>query len=402
MTLNFYKKICPHCQPIVAHPWHLTERLENLLFSLDRFLKPPLDFSGAAAWLPPFFHGLFQAMLALRILRVQPVRAADRSIFSRTLALAAAARQRQAKIEALKLWRWSTNLGRLKTNRRVIFFEGLPTLLVGQLAANVDDKLAFKELLRARRRPLAEGRGFSRLASALAYSRAIGWPLVVKPRLGSLSRHVTVNIRSEPELKEAIRVAKLISPEFIVEKFIPGQVFRLTLVGYKLTAVCQREPANVVGDGRQSISQLIELKNTHQWRGDQNERNKTLHKISTAGLSPDLLRCVPAAGEKVYLHKKVILAAGADIHDCTTLVHPANRRLFEELAKACRLPVIGFDFICPDIRRPYFSQRCAVIEANSSPLFDMHHYPVTGAAQDVAGRVMDYVLANLVSREKMG
>ena len=50
----------------------------------------------------------------------------------------------------------------------------------------------------------------------------------------------------------------------------------------------------------------------------------------------------------------------------------------------------GFDFICEDISKPYFEQECAIIEANSCPSIDMHHYPVSGKVRNVAGRLLDY------------
>ena len=67
-------------------------------------------------------------------------------------------------------------------------------------------------------------------------------------------------------------------------------------------------------------------------------------------------------------------------------------RFFENISRLCGAPLVGLDFICQDISAPYHRQECAVLEANSLPYIDMHHYPVTGQPRNVAEMVMDYVL----------
>ncbi|MEK7104893.1 MAG: hypothetical protein AAB868_02535, partial [Patescibacteria group bacterium] len=95
------------------------------------------------------------------------------------------------------------------------------------------------------------------------------------------------------------------------------------------------------------------------------------------------------------LHSKIILKGGADIHDKTGEIHPDNIALFQKISRFCGAPLVGLDFICQDISRPHHRQECAVLEANSLPYIDMHHYPVTGQPRDIAGLVMDYVLGEI-------
>jgi cyanophycin synthetase len=59
----------------------------------------------------------------------------------------------------------------------------------------------------------------------------------------------------------------------------------------------------------------------------------------------------------------------------------------------CQAPLIGIDFISPDISRPYREQKCAILEVNSLPYIDMHHYPVSGKERNVAGQVLDYFMS---------
>ena len=161
-----------------------------------------------------------------------------------------------------------------------------------------------------------------------------------------------------------------------------------------------REAPNVTGDGAHTVAERIEIKNEHSWRGEAHQKNFTLHKIvadesaqvflAKRGLT---VESVLPKGTKVYLRDKIILKSGADIHDKTDEVHPDNIALFEKVSRLCESPLIGLDFICQDISRPHHQQECAVLEANSLPYIDMHHYPVTGKPRNVAGLIMDYVLS---------
>ena len=103
------------------------------------------------------------------------------------------------------------------------------------------------------------------------------------------------------------------------------------------------------------------------------------------------LKSVLPKNKKVYLHDKVVLACGADIHDRTDDVHPDNKQLFLRLSQILGTPIVGIDFICRDVSKPYSEQQCAIIEANSLPYIDMHHFPVSGKPRDVAGRIVDNV-----------
>ena len=221
---------------------------------------------------------------------------------------------------------------------------------------------------------------------------------MVKPKLGSLSKHITCNIQNEADLKKAIHIAQIINPEFIVEKFIEGDVHRVTLVDHKMAGCCLREAPNVIGDGMHTITELIGIKTSIRGAGKlirkilpciKSAQTKTQSLfLAKQGLA---LETVLPPGTKAYLHSKIILKGGADIHDKTDEIHPDNIALFQKISRLCDTPLVGLDFICQDISPAHHQQKCAVLEANSLPYIDMHHYPVTGQPRNVAGLIMDYV-----------
>jgi len=402
------RKICRHCDPIISHPWHFSERAGNFLFPLKRFLTPARQrlenkFPKLISSLHRIIlYNLFRAFLIVRILKEADIADNDETVSNRTLVVAREAAKRGFPVKSFKfLGGGGTNFFSIKIKNKKIFFEVLPTEEIAKIAKiDFDDKYEFKLILQAANFPCAEGERFSKIKPALAYAEKLGFPLVVKPNNSSLSKHIACDIQNEADLKKAICVAQIINPYFIVEKFIKGDTHRVTLVNHEMAGCCMREASNVTGDGAHTIAELIEIKNKHPRRGEAYQKNFTLHKIAADENAQFFLakqgltfESVLPKWNRVYLRDKIILKCGADIHDKTDEVHPDNIALFQKVSRLCEAPLVGLDFICQDISQPYHQQECAVLEANSLPYIDMHHYPVTGKPRNVAGLIMDYVLS---------
>ena len=54
----------------------------------------------------------------------------------------------------------------------------------------------------------------------------------------------------------------------LVEKFLPGDDYRLLVVGDRLVAAARREPPLVIGDGLQTVRELVDAVNMDPRRGD--------------------------------------------------------------------------------------------------------------------------------------
>ena len=400
------RKICRHCDPIISHPWHFSERAGSFLFPLKRFLTPARQrlenkFPKLISSLHRIvLYNLFRAFLIVRILKEADIADNDETVSNRTLVVAREAAKRGIVVKSFKfLGKETTNFFSIKIKNKKIFFEVLPTEEIAKITKiDFDDKYEFKLILQSANLPRAEGERFSKIKPALAYAKKLAFPLVVKPNNSSLSKHITCDIQNEADLKKTIRIAQIINPYFIVEKFIKGDTHRITLVNHEMAGCCMREAPNVTGDGIHTMAELIEIKNRHPWRGEAHQKNFTLHKIAADENARSFLakrgltiETVLPEGSKAYLRDKIILKCGADIHDKTDEVHPDNTALFQKVSRLCEAPLIGLDFICQDISRPYHQQECAILEANSLPYIDMHHYPVTGKSRNVAGLIMDYV-----------
>ncbi|HEX5720562.1 MAG TPA: acetate--CoA ligase family protein, partial [Thermoanaerobaculia bacterium] len=107
---------------------------------------------------------------------------------------------------------------------------------------------------------------------AVEAAEELGFPVVVKPLDGNHGRGVSINLTSEEQVRAAFDEAYERSSVVIVESFLEGHDYRILVVNGKVLAVSQRVPGHVVGDGVQTIGQLIESVNTDPRRGVGHEK----------------------------------------------------------------------------------------------------------------------------------
>lgn len=318
----------------------------------------------------------------------------DPSLPNRSMVAVRAARARGLEVRNLMLFGVRpTSHFAFDTPSGTHYFDTLPIPWHAGAYIPYDDKWEFKRFLAHAGFSVPRGVVVDGYGSALRFAQEIGFPVVVKPRAGSLTKHTSVNVKTVEALREAVRIARVVSRELVVEEFIPGHVYRVTLVGVQVAAACLREAPNVTGDGVRTLRELVALKNADPRRKDFSNRNSTLHTI-VPHQSCDLNH-VPGHGEKVYLHEKVLMGAGGDVHDVTDVMHPDNRALCERLALAAGAPVLGIDLITRDIAVSHQDERLAILEANTMPYIDMHHYPVTGTPRNVAGMLLEAYLKSV-------
>ena len=151
-----------------------------------------------------------------------------------------------------------------------------------------------------------------------------------------------------------------------------------------------------------TIKKLIDEKNSHPWRGNPEQLDCTLHKVEINDHLKNILanqhvqlNTKLKKGMKIYLSVKMNNGNGADVTNATAAIHPENEKLFLKIHKLLNLPLSGLDFICQDVSIPWQSQKFAIIENNSLPYIDAHHYPSIGDPINAASKIWDCVLSSL-------
>jgi len=256
------------------------------------------------------------------------------------------------------------------------------------------DKELTNTILRTHGIPVPEGKVVTTVEEAIIQSEKLGLPVVVKPYNGNQGKGVSLNLSSKSEISKAFEIAKQYNDKILIEKFIDGRHYRIAMVGNKMIAASERIAAHIIGNGMNTIKELIDMENSNPLRGEGHQKPLTKIKIDDVMLllidkAKMDLNSIPQAGEIVYLRENDNLSTGGIAIDVTDDVHPHNIRLAIKVAQIIGLDVAGIDITTNDISKPIMENGGAIIEVNACPGIRMHHYPFKGQSRNVAKAIVD-------------
>ncbi len=221
-------------------------------------------------------------------------------------------------------------------------------------------------------------------------------PIVVKPTTTNFGIGITMFEKgaSAAALRRAIELAFDHSPTVLVEEFVPGREYRFLVLGGETVAVCNRLPANVLGDGSSTIKELIEKKNSDPFRG---EGHRTpLEKITLGTIEQKYLQKENLhphsrleAGRQLFLRGNSNVSTGGDSIDCSDAILPQYKRLAERAAVAVNAKICGVDMIISDIQEAPQKNNHAFLELNFNPVLYIHQYPYQGTPRPVTEQLLD-------------
>ncbi len=225
---------------------------------------------------------------------------------------------------------------------------------------------------------------------AVRAAHRIGFPVVTKPYNGNHGRGISIRLMTDEEVAQGFAAAREHSRSVIVETFLEGDDHRLLVVNGELVAATRRTPGHVVGDGRNTVAQLIDIVNQDPRRGVGHEKVLTPAGNSTRRRKKCSRRPAcrpipfPGPGQVVYLRSTANLSTGGTATDVTDVIHPDNREMAERAVRAIGLDVGGVDFLSKNITESYRTIGGGICEVNAAPGFRMHVAPSEGTPRDVA------------------
>ncbi|HEY5701584.1 MAG TPA: N-acetylglutaminylglutamine synthetase, partial [Gammaproteobacteria bacterium] len=171
--------------------------------------------------------------------------------------------------------------------------------------------------------------------------------IVVKPARGEQGAGVSVDLRTIKDMKAAIAAATGHDSTVILEKCVAGEDLRIVVIGFEMVAAAVRRPPQVVGDGRHSVSDLIEKQSRRRQAATGGESvipldEETRRCVRDTGFAFD---DVPDPGVVLTVRKTANLHTGGTIHDVTDRLHPALASAAVRAARALDIPVVGLDFL---------------------------------------------------------
>ena len=222
-------------------------------------------------------------------------------------------------------------LGYGAAQRRVWSTETDKTSAIGFGIA--EDKDLSKQLLKACGVPVPEWELVKSADDAWEEADYMGLPVTVKPYNSNKGEGVSVNLTSEAEVRAAYDEARKLTRYVMVERFVPGHVHRLLVVGGKVVAASRGEYPNGQHDPRDKVVTV----------------------------------------------------------DCTDDVHPEVAYMAALSAKVVGLDIAGVDLVCQDISKPLEAQGGAILEVNGGPGLLMHLKPSVGVVRPVGQAIVEHL-----------
>ena len=307
----------------------------------------------------------------------------------------------EAKKRGIKMYEFKMGLLRdifvAEYKDRTITFDGLPRPGIEESASLewMDNKGTMKKKFLKEGLPVAKGGVAWNRWQALKIFNKITKPVITKPNLGSRSRHTTIHINTKEGLITGFRKAEKLSPLIIIEEELTGALFRGTLVGGKLVGIVRRDQPSVTGDGVRTLRELWEEENKRPERMGPIFHKIIIDKEAEIELARQNIKMedVPPKGQVITFSQKTSRGCGGTTTEVTDITHPENIKMLEHLGAYLKDPLVGVDFIMEDITKSWQEvEHCGIIECNSLPFIDLHHYPLFGKPNNVAGKLWDLVM----------
>lgn len=247
------------------------------------------------------------------------------------------------------------------------------------------NKQASAKALRAAGVPVPSHYLVKNVDQAIQAAQALGYPIVVKPADKDGGLGVFAGLQTPQAVRRAYVDASKFSVNVLVEKFMPGNDYRLQVYQGKVFWAVHRRPAQVTGDGVQSVAELIEATNNQRTntrpgsiQDPMAEQGSTVivqddefHEwLSAQSVSLD---SIPSAGKSIRLRGAANVGMGGTREGVPLdIIHPDNVALAVKAAAVLRLDLAGIDLLLPDITVSWQVTGGAVCEVNGKPQLSGH------------------------------
>ena len=264
----------------------------------------------------------------------------------------------------------------------------------------MENKVVTKKVLEDNNIRVPKGEEYTSIEEAKVKSdKFIGKPIVIKPKSTNFGIGISIFTEgaSKDDMIKAFEIAFENDKTVLIEEFIKGKEYRFLVIGDKVAGILHRVPANVIGDGKSTIAELVEIKNQDSLRG---KGYKTpLEKIILDKNAELFLKqrgldfnYIPKCDEIVYLRENSNISTGGESIDYTDDIPQKFKDIAVKAAKAVKAKICGVDMMIEDYKEensPY-----AIIELNFNPAIHIHSYPYKGKERKIAVEVLK--LLNLI------
>jgi D-alanine-D-alanine ligase-like ATP-grasp enzyme len=238
--------------------------------------------------------------------------------------------------------------------------------------------------------PYAKGKIFINPLNVFSFVKKYHFPVVIKPNVGGFSRGAYFPIKTKWQLFKASIGVKKWWFSSVIEQYLEGKNYRIVVIKDEVMAIVRRYPPFVIGDGMQSINELI---------NEENQLRQTMKLTPEVKLIPKnraikkhlkqhyySFETVLKKQQKFYLHPKISLKLGSVVEVIKKEdLSENNKKTLLNILNFFDANILGIDVICKkDLSEDFNQQECIFLEVNSRPYLKMHDFPRYGKAEDLS------------------
>ena len=259
----------------------------------------------------------------------------------------------------------------------------------------MNNKVVTKKILDKKDVRVPKGEEFTSIDEGIRrIEKYVNLPVVIKPKSTNFGLGISIfpDGGGKEDLTKALDFAFSKDNTVLIEEFIKGKEFRFLVIGDKVSGILHRVPANVKGDGKHTIEELIEIKNKDSLRGKGYKTPLEKIEIDTSALlylknhNRDIYT-VLKEDEVVFLRENSNISTGGDSIDFTDIIPNMFKEIAIKSAKAIGAKICGVDMVIED----YTDERSnyGIIELNFNPAIHIHSYPYEGKERNVAKDILN-------------
>ena len=170
--------------------------------------------------------------------------------------------------------------------------------------------------------------------------------------------------------------------------------YRFLVVNGKCLSVAHRRAASVVGNGKNTIRELIEAKNKEPWHyltGTPVKMDEpVVEYLKVQGYDYET---VLPAGKRVFLRTNSNCSTGGESVDMTEIMPTYFKKVAEKASRAFDAKICGVDIIIEDLDKENYS----IIEINDNPGYSINEWPYEGKGEKIGVAILK--LLNLLPEE---
>lgn len=250
-----------------------------------------------------------------------------------------------------------------------------------------------KYLLEQNNFPIPKGEKIHSLNELKKIFKKIKKPIVIKPISEMWGKGITTNIKTLQEATSAYKIASKHKGDYVImEEYVQGEDHRILFIGGKFIAALKRTPPQITGNGRSTIKQLINKKNT-QRKGNKSVKPVLIDDtvrifLKKQGLS---LESILPKEKKINIRMTGNICSGGTSENVTEKVHPSIIKIGKEIISLLDLEIGGIDIITTDISKSLHETKGKISEVNQNPDIVMHTRPCIGKSENTIGAFIDHI-----------